>query len=150
MAKKSSCKSNTTNIIVKSNTFKSSDISYILNLPCNSPEIHRIIRSIINPKINEISIINTPIGISNEGQKLTGKKALVIGYLCIKIEYETYDTQEPIYLVNFDIPFCEYIVINPMFDGCICMNASIDINESMLKKIDENSILLCINMFLRI
>ena len=46
-----------------------------------------ILDCFVDVEIRDVNVIKTPTGTSQEGQKLTGYKAVIEGYLLRKIEY---------------------------------------------------------------
>ncbi|MEG1255382.1 SPOCS domain-containing protein [Clostridium sp.] len=91
----------------------------ILQLPDCYPDIEDLERIYINVKIESARVIETPSKVDSsgvlvenaEGTTLTGRKLLVDGIICQTIVYTADTCVQSLHSVNFQHPFCTYIVI---------------------------------------
>ncbi|MPQ43596.1 DUF3794 domain-containing protein [Clostridium tarantellae] len=111
----------------------------ILTLPYNCPKIEKIEKIYIEVNITSNKIIKTPKSpaANAEGLILTGKKLLIDGYFCIKLVYTSLTKEQSIHSINFNIPFCTYIVIEEnvdLFIDAYCVKTCVeDIFASLIK-----------------
>lgn len=88
--------------------FKEEEFSDIIVIPCTKPDIDKIISTSILPEVEDVQVISTEIGKSNEGQLLTGRKLLVKLNLKQKITYITNDliqNTQTVYINKFKSVF---------------------------------------------
>lgn len=96
--------------------FKYIQLSRILNLPANRPNIERLLSITADTLINEKEVLYGSKSMSIAGQTLTGKSLIIKGNLKLTVEYlSDLDTQFPT-IVDFANPFTAYIVLNENFD----------------------------------
>ncbi|WBW96652.1 SPOCS domain-containing protein [Oceanirhabdus sp. W0125-5] len=73
-----------------------------LTIPYRKPEIDTIRECYIDTSIKQHDIICSPIG----------KKLIIYGLIHIKIRYESYDFYDSTYSAQFDIPFCNFVLLD--------------------------------------
>jgi hypothetical protein len=95
----------------KYGAFKELNIEETLEIPSVKPDIEQILKISVDIIINRTKIIETPQGISLEGQIITGKKLIVKGRLNQIVEYVADEITQPVHAAHFSIPFCTFIVI---------------------------------------
>lgn len=88
-----------------------------LTIPNRKPEIEQI--TAVNVAVNIIrkKVIVTPCtnDVPNfEGKKLTGRKLIAEGELCLTISYTASACDQPVHSAHFLVPFSAYIVIPKM------------------------------------
>jgi len=92
--------------------FKQFTVQEELTLPAAKPDIEQIVRVLAEVEITHTRIINTPISVSYEGQKLTGHKMLIEGEIFQKIEYVADEPTQSVHAAHFQVPFSAYIVLD--------------------------------------
>lgn len=97
-------------------TFKQFSVDQLITLPTCSPKIDTLLSCTIDTKVTHTEIITTPVGTSNEGQILTGKKLMVHGLILATLEYSAACASQSIHVFKQSIPFCNFVVIPATFD----------------------------------
>lgn len=92
-------------------TFKQLSLDNFLEVPCHEPDME-----LINTIGGQVSLlrhytIDTPVGISPEGQKLSGKKLIVHALLELTVEYVAGVPNQPIHSIYYTIPFSTFIIL---------------------------------------
>ncbi|MGL5675364.1 MAG: hypothetical protein ACRDDX_03030 [Cellulosilyticaceae bacterium] len=82
--------------------FKEAVIQEIITLPQEKPDIERVQKIMVWPEIEEMKLIPTEKGVSNEGQILTGLKLLVKLRLKQKILYVADRCTQSLHAAHFD------------------------------------------------
>lgn len=84
-----------------------------LKIPSQKPDIETINSIDISVDIIKQQIIVTPISTTEnlEGKTLSGRKLIVEGVLCQKIEYTAALSQQSVHSAHFYVPFSAYIVV---------------------------------------
>lgn len=93
-------------------SFKQFTVEENLEIPSVKPDIEQIVRVSAKVVITDTKIIMTPVSISYEGQKLTGRKLIVEGELIQKIEYVADEPTQAVHAAHFTVPFSTYIVLD--------------------------------------
>lgn len=70
-----------------------------LYIPCPNPSIYKVLEVCVNVVICSTKEICTPVG----------KKLVIHGKKKIKVKYAVKDHCEPVYVAQFEIPFCTFI-----------------------------------------
>ncbi|MGL4914179.1 MAG: hypothetical protein ACRC3Y_17285 [Romboutsia sp.] len=86
-------------------SFTQMNVDKILNIDKNMPDIDEILKVNVESNIKNKNIVKTAIGISLEGQKLTGYKLLSEGEFNIRIDCCADDTVSSIYTFRDSIFF---------------------------------------------
>lgn len=123
-----------------SKSFKQFQVQGILNLTEKKPDIECILRVSAKVKINKKRVINSPKGVSSEGQKLTGKKLVVEGELIQVIEYVACDAAQSVHSAHFNFPFSTYIVLDKTFEKESKIKIISYIEDIFLKLISKRKI----------
>lgn len=98
--------------------FKEETIDSILLKKENSKPIENIVSLMASTKINSIKLLNTPMRISNEGKRLSGKKILVDINILYTIRYTSNTLEKYLYLLKHDVNKILYIVVPKEIDDC--------------------------------
>jgi Tol biopolymer transport system component len=88
-----------------------------IEVSCSKPDINHIISVIVDPKIISTRIVNTPKGISAEGQHLTGKKLCIEIQLNQKIMYVADSPNQSVHAVENTAYCSTYIIVPDCIDG---------------------------------
>ena len=93
--------------------FKEEEVSGFLNIGDLDPDIEAINSIKLWPEVQDVKIVETEVGISNEGQVLTGVKLVVVVKINEKITYSARNKEIPIHILynEFYKNFC--IVVKP-------------------------------------
>ncbi|MGL4453140.1 MAG: hypothetical protein ACRCTZ_18415 [Sarcina sp.] len=119
--------------------FKQTNIDYIFCIPAQKPDIEQIVKVWVEPSIQCEKLIKTPVGVSLEGQRVTGYKYLIEGYITLKVEYSTFKSGHS-HTANTDIPFCSYVVLPEGFNKNSFITPSIVIEDVNSVQMDYRSI----------
>lgn len=136
----SSSISNECIISITRNSFKQTFTDVVLNIPEVKPNIESIVDVCAEFICEKYSIINTPKGISQEGQNLSGKKLLVNGKLCVKVLYVAELEEQTVHTAHFEICLCEYIVIPKYKDLECIIKPNIKIEDVLFEKINNRQV----------
>lgn len=92
-----------------------------LTIPPQKPDVETINALDISVNIIRKDVIKTPISYTNaippvavpslEGKLLTGRKLIIEGELCQKVEYTANLEDQPVHSAHFFVPFSAYIVV---------------------------------------
>ncbi len=96
--------------------FKQTNVDYVFCIPNQKPDIEQIVKVWANPFIECEKLVKTPVGTSLEGQRITGYKYLIEGYITLKVEYVALETEQSLHTAHTDIPFCSYVVMPEGFN----------------------------------
>lgn len=96
-------------------------VSETLTIPSQKPDAEVINSISVSANILRTSVIKTPRTYTNanppvanpnlEGKLLTGRKLIIEGELCQKVQYTANYDEQPIHSAHFYVPFSSYIVI---------------------------------------
>lgn len=117
-------------------------------IPTQKPDIEDINRIWVEAKIKDYDIVKTPIGVSLEGQKMTGFKLLACGELKLKVEYVTCDSVQSVHTAHKIVPFCAYAVLPDGVNENTRMVPSIIIEDILAEQVNERCIYNNITMML--
>ncbi|MBW6409256.1 DUF3794 domain-containing protein [Clostridium weizhouense] len=109
-------------------------------VPCQKPDIEQIVKVYADTDIVKYEIIKTPIGISLEGQKVTGFKLLVCGDINYKIQYVADEPTQSVHTFHQSIPFCGYIVLPEKFNPGSYINPSALIEDISVEQMDSRCV----------
>ncbi|MGG5462111.1 hypothetical protein ACQZHJ_11115 [Clostridium sp. B9] len=124
---------------VKMTSFKQSFADGKLSIPSGSDDMESLISVEVTVKDEEYTVIDSPIGISNENQSLTGKKLMITTTFLIKISYVGTDEEQTVYSLEYEVSSCEFIVV-PEVDNYDCLiNLVIKIEDVFYSKLDNRS-----------
>lgn len=91
--------------------FKEELISTVFKKNSENTDIHSIVSVSVDCSIKSLKIINTPMRVSNDGQRLSGKKLLVEISLNYRIKYISNSKKQYIYILKPVINKVFYIVV---------------------------------------
>lgn len=97
-------------------SFKQTNVDNIFCLPLVKPDIEQIVKVWAKAKICKYDLIKTPVGVSLEGQNLTGYKLVIMGDIKVKYEYVALEKSQSVHTASNIIPFCSYIVMPEVFN----------------------------------
>ena len=107
-----------TNVIASENIypenplyFKELEFAEYLEVGCHEPDIDVVNSIKIWPEVEDIQVVKTEVGISNEGQKLTGTKLVVIVKISEKITYSGKNKNEPVHIIYNETYKSFFIVV---------------------------------------
>ncbi|MGL5675378.1 MAG: hypothetical protein ACRDDX_03100 [Cellulosilyticaceae bacterium] len=135
--------------------FKDTVIQEILTLPSEKPDIERIQNIMVWPQIEDIKLIPTEKGVSNEGQVLTGLKLLVKLRLKQKVLYVADRCTQSLHAAHFDNITNLFIVV-PETINCesICtlfakgqLRVIPYIETVQFRMLDSRTIYKCVSVF---
>lgn len=131
----------------KYGAFKEFSIEETLEIPSVKPDIEQILKISVAVIIKCTKIIETPQGISLEGQIITGRKLIVKGRLNQIVEYVADEVTQPVHAAHFSIPFCTFIVIPEDYEEDSVYVSSY-IEDIFIEQIDKRNIYKNITMIL--
>ncbi|WP_066869877.1 DUF3794 domain-containing protein [Clostridium mediterraneense] len=97
--------------------FKEEEISEILTIPCQKPEVENVLSVLVSPEVEDIKVIDTEVGISNEGQVLTGSKLIVELRIKEKITYVADEETQSVHAAHYENLKSFFVVIPNEIDG---------------------------------
>lgn len=92
-------------------------VSEFAEVPTIKPDIEQVISVIVEPEIISKKVINTPIGVSIEGQHLSGKKIVVELKIKQKILYVANVKEQPVHGFENEFYQSAYVVIPKYIEG---------------------------------
>lgn len=129
-------------------SFKQFTVQENLTIPIAKPDIEQIVRVMAEASITSTKIIKTPVGISLEGQKLTGWKLIVEGILHQKIEYVADEPTQSVHAAHFKIPFSTFIVLPCSIKNDMVETVVPYIEDIYVKQLDKRHIFKNITLLL--
>lgn len=97
-----------------------------------------IIKFKVVPKIKHYEVVNTPIGQSVEGQKLTGKGMLIVGEWNFRIQYLNDHSESQIHTTRLKETFAEYIVLPQQSKVLPYISPDICILDLYIRLLEDN------------
>lgn len=97
--------------------FKEEEISEILTIPCQKPDVENVLSVLVSPEVEDIKVIDTEVGISNEGQVLTGSKLIVELRIKEKITYVADEETQSVHAAHYENLKSFFVVIPNEIDG---------------------------------
>lgn len=88
-------------------------IPEVVVIPEQKPNIEQLISVMVDIDIESTRIINTPVGTSNEGQHLTGKKLSIEILIKQKIKYVADEPTQSVHAAHFDKKMASIFIIVP-------------------------------------
>lgn len=88
-------------------------IPEVVCIPEQKPNIEQLISVMVDIEVESTRIINTPIGTSNEGQILTGKKLSIEIMIKQKIKYVADEPSQSVHAAHFNKKMASIFVIVP-------------------------------------
>lgn len=121
--------SNESIVDVLSISFKQDSIDGKFTIPCQKPDIESIIDLQVTPIVTNLELINSPKGISQDGQTLTGKKLLVCITFCMKVIYVAQTCKQTVHSAHKEVSICAYAVVPENTDIEVCSDPNILIED---------------------
>lgn len=128
--------------------FNQVNIEETFCIPRQKPDMEQINKVWAKGVIVNYEIVRTPVGISMEGQSVTGFKLLICGDIKFKVEYVSSEEMQSVHTVHTDFPFCAYVVLPKEFNANACIKPNIIIEDILSEKIDNRCIYTNITMML--
>ena len=146
--------SSSSNIVVvdiSKTMFKSLCVADIITIPLDCSDIAEVVDYNVSTNLYSVYAISTPIGISNEGQQLTGSKLMVCGNICVNANFISCVPEEPVHSLRNVIPFCTFLVIPTITDANYQLS---DVNDTLegitIEKVNERQYKICVNLLIDI
>ncbi|SHJ46229.1 hypothetical protein SAMN02745163_02035 [Clostridium cavendishii DSM 21758] len=136
--------------------FKEEQISEVLTIPCQKPDIKHILSLRISPEIEDIKVINTEIGRSNEGQILTGKALITELKIKERITYSADEITQPVYSIYYKSLKSSFIIVPNKIDNEDIYNLYREkrivvtpyVEADYIKSLDSRTIFTCLFLFI--
>lgn len=136
--------------------FKEEEICEILEIPCQKPDIENILSVIVSPEIENLRIVETEVGRSNEGQVLTGSKLVLEIKLREKITYVADEATQSVHSAYYENLKSFFVIIPNEIDGenvCELLRANrISVNPYIeavhARMLDCRTIFKCVLLFI--
>ena len=106
-----------TNLPLTSDYFKEEVVSETLTIPCQKPDMERILDVLVWPEIANYELIATETGKSFEGQNLTGYKLAIEVLLKQKVTYVADRPEQDVHAAHFEYLKSTFIVVPKEIDG---------------------------------
>lgn len=101
----------------ESKYFKEELVSEILKIPCQKPDMEKILDVMVWPEIVDIKLVETEVGKSNEGQYLSGEKLVVEVNLKEKVTYIANEPTQSVHAAHFERLKSLFIILPTEIDG---------------------------------
>ncbi|MBF8984565.1 DUF3794 domain-containing protein [Lutibacter sp. B2] len=124
----------------RAKNFKEVHIQEISYLDVKKTDMQDLLRTFAKVEIINTKMMNTPKGISQDGQILTGMKLLVEGRIIQKIEYIANNISQPVYETHFYIPFSTYVILGKEFNYYSKVEVTPYIEDIYIRQISERKI----------
>jgi hypothetical protein len=146
--------SSTSNVVIvdiSKTMFKSLCIGEVITIPINCSDISEVVDYSVASNIYSVYAISTPVGVSNEGQQLTGSKLMVCGNICVNVNMVSVMPEEPVHSLNNKIPFSTFIVIptTPPINYQIS-DVHDTLEDVVVEKVNERQFRVCANLLIDI
>ena len=136
--------------------FKEEEITEVLSIPCQKPDVENILSVIVSAEIEDLRVIETEIGTSNEGQVLTGSKLVVEVRMKEKITYVADECTQSVHAAHYENLKSFFVIIPNEINGqyaCDLLRANrISVNpyvEAVHTRIlDSRNIFKCVLLFI--
>ncbi|MFI3115606.1 MAG: DUF3794 domain-containing protein [Clostridia bacterium] len=96
-------------VIAEISNFKQISLNSKVFVPKVKPDIKTLDNTVANIEIMDYYVVEVINGVSNEGQRLYGKKLIIHGEIKASIEYT--EPCDSVHSAHWDIPFTTYIVL---------------------------------------
>ena len=97
--------------------FKEEAITELLSIPTQKPDMENILDILVWPEIENVNLIETMEGVSNEGQRLTGAKLVVEVRLKQKVTYVAAEETQSVHAAHYEILKSMFVIIPDRIDG---------------------------------
>lgn len=112
----------------------------ILQIPGVKSDIENIVDVDAKFICTNSKIIDTPVGISQEGQSLTGKKLIINRKLCVTVIYVADIETQTVHTAHFELCVCECIAIPDNEDLDCNINPNIYIEDIFFEQINSRQL----------
>ncbi|MGL5347271.1 MAG: hypothetical protein ACRDA3_07960 [Peptostreptococcaceae bacterium] len=126
------------------NSKKEINLEEIIKIPDKDIEIEEILKVSIAGECTDIRVIDTPIGVSIDGLRLTGKKAIVNISFAIRIEYISKQSSNKIYTLKANKRMITSVILEKEEYIKRVNIASVFIEDILAKRMGKQDILLII------
>lgn len=120
--------------------FKQTNIDNTFYLPIQKPDIEQIVKVKAESKIDNYKIVRTPVGVSLEGQRVTGYKLMACGEVTLQYSYVANKEDQSMHSATNIIPFCEYIVMPEDFNPFLTISPLVLIEDIYSEQLDMRCI----------
>ena len=97
--------------------FKEELVDDILTIPCQKPNMERVLDIVCAADIESYKLIETDIGNSYEGQKLTGQKLVVEVRIKEKLTYVADELSQSAHAAHYEKLKSVFVILPQMHDG---------------------------------
>ena len=97
--------------------FKEEVMNEILSIPTQKPDMERLLQTLVSTNVEEIKLIKTEKGLSNEGQYLTGYKLIVKLKIKEKVMYVANYPTQPIHAAHYEDVKNFFVILPEEIDG---------------------------------
>lgn len=97
--------------------FKEEIINEILSIPCQKPDMERLLKTLVDVTVEDKKLIKTEKGLSNEGQALTGYKLVVKLRIKEKITYVADECTQSVHAAHYETIKNLFIIVPEVIDG---------------------------------
>lgn len=152
------CYCEDTNSCTTEKYFSQISVEEIFQIPPQKPDSEQLLKTIVDPEIIAIRFVDTLIGKSYEGQKLSGKKAVFELKFKQKTLYVAKESEQSIHGVENEFLTSAYIVIPPQLEGTSLdklfkqklLIPKITIEDVFVKQLDCRSIFKNITVYIEL
>lgn len=96
-------------VMAEISNFKQISLNSKVEIPSVKPDLYMLDNTVANTVITDYYVVDVINGVSNEGQRLYGKKLIVHGEVKASIEYT--EPCDSVHSAHWNIPFTTYIVL---------------------------------------
>ncbi|MBW6409255.1 hypothetical protein [Clostridium weizhouense] len=136
--------------------FKEEEISEILEIPCQKPDIENILSVIVSPEVESLRIVETEVGTSNEGQVLTGSKLVVELRIKEKVTYVADEPTQSVHAAHYENLKSFFVIVpNEVKGNNICdllranrISVNTHIESVYTRKLNNRNIFKCALLFI--
>lgn len=97
--------------------FKEELINQVLSISCNKPDIERVLDISVWPEIQDIHLVETKVGTSNEGQRLSGYKLVIDVKLKEKVTYVADEPTQSVHADQFEFLKSFFVIVPSVING---------------------------------
>lgn len=101
----------------KAKYFKEEAINEVLVIPPEKPNIERILDVLVWSQVENIKLVETEVGYSVEGQRLSGYKVVIELRIKEKITYVADEVSQSVHAAHFESLKSTFVVIPKEIDG---------------------------------
>lgn len=91
--------------------FKEELLFEVFQIPPHKPQIERILNVVAFPEVIHLKLIDTPVGYSNEGQRLSGVKLLADIKIKEKVTYVANEPTQKVHAAHFEFMKSLFVVL---------------------------------------